>query len=104
MFVPLRSYDNYITANLMLQRLEEEGIRAYPQDEHTVTIDPILSNAVGGIKLMVYEGHAERALELLKAFEEAYKETLICPNCGSSDIHYVTQTNNPANWLTAIAS
>ena len=88
----------------MLQRLEEEGIRAYLQDEHTITIDPILTNVIGGIKLMVFEGHVERATELLTAFEKAYKESVICPRCGSTNVHYVTQTSNPANWLSAIAS
>jgi DNA-directed RNA polymerase subunit RPC12/RpoP len=88
----------------MLQRLEEEGIRAYLQDEHTVTIDPILSNAIGGIKLMVYYEQVPRALELLYEFEKAYKNSVKCPRCGSTNVHYVTQTSNPANWLSAIAS
>lgn len=88
----------------MLQRLEEEGIRAYLQDEHTVTIDPILSNAIGGIKLMVYHEQISRALELLDEFEKAYRQSVICVRCGSGNVHYVTQTSNPANWLSAIAS
>jgi Putative prokaryotic signal transducing protein len=69
MFVSLRTYDNYIPANLILQRLEAEGIRAYLQDEHTVTINPIFTNAIGGIKLMVFEGQVGRAEELLAVFE-----------------------------------
>jgi hypothetical protein len=54
----------------MLQRLEAEGIRAYLQDEHTVTINPIFSNAIGGIKLMVFEQQVARARELLQLFEK----------------------------------
>jgi hypothetical protein len=54
----------------MLQRLEAEGIRAYLQDEHTVTINPLFSNAIGGIKLMVHEAQVARAQELLKLFEK----------------------------------
>lgn len=69
MFVKLRSYDNYLPANMILQRLEAEGIRAYLQDEYSVTIDPILTNAIGGIKLMVHAGQAERALGLLEEME-----------------------------------
>jgi hypothetical protein len=69
MFIPLRTYDNYIPANMMLQRLEAEGIRAYLQDEYTVTINPIFSNQIGGIKLMVYTEQAGRASELLGMFE-----------------------------------
>lgn len=86
----------------MLQRLEEEGIKAYLKDEHTVTIDPILTNAVGGIKLMVYESQVDRALQLVDDLERQYRESVVCPNCNSNNIHYVTQPNNVTNWFGAI--
>jgi len=89
---------------MVLQRLEEEGIRAWLQDENTVTIDPILSNAIGGIKLMVYHEQVPRAQELLMEMEHEYKQAVKCPRCGSTNVHFVTQTSNPANWLSAIAS
>lgn len=64
-FVVIASYDNYVPAHIAMGRLQEEGINCWLQDEYTVTIDPLLSNAVGGIKLMVTEPQAERALEIL---------------------------------------
>ena len=69
-FIALRSYDNYIPAHLMLQQLEEEGIKAYLQDEHSVTINPMFANAIGGIKLMVHTVQAERALEIIETIEQ----------------------------------
>ena len=39
-----------------------------------VTIDPFLSNAIGGIKLMVAEPQVERALELIKETEKRNAE------------------------------
>src|SRR5215210_7211589 len=104
MFVAVRSYDNYIPANMMLQRLEEEGIKAYLQDEHTVTIDPILANAIGGIKLMVFKDQLERAMHLISSFERVYKEAVVCPKCQSTNVHYVAQPNSTKNWFTAIAT
>ncbi len=89
---------------MMLQRLEEEHIRAYLQDEHTVTIDPILSNAVGGIKLMVHHEQLPRALELVNGYETVYKQAVACPKCQSHNVHFVTDSRNPMNWLTAIFS
>lgn len=86
----------------MLQRLEEEGIKAYLQDEYTVTIDPILSNAIGGIKLMVYAEQLERAIELINNFEDAYKSSLTCTQCSSSNMLYITQPNNVTNWVMAL--
>ena len=64
-FVLLCSFDNYIPAHIALGRLKEEYINCYLQDEYSVTIDPFLSNAMGGIKLMVVETQAERAWEIL---------------------------------------
>lgn len=65
-FVLLCSFDNYIPAHIALGRLKEEFINCYLQDEYSVTIDPFLSNAIGGIKLMVAETQLERAREILE--------------------------------------
>jgi hypothetical protein len=102
MFIEVRSYDNYLPANIMLQRLEEEGIKVYLQDEHTVTIDPILSNAIGGVKLMVFQDQLERAVELINGFEKQYRESITCVHCGSHNVHLVLQRTNAASWITAI--
>lgn len=70
MFILLCSFDNYIPAHIALGRLKEEFINCYLQDEYSVTIDPFLSNAIGGIKLMVVETQIERAREILNSLEE----------------------------------
>ncbi len=64
-FVEIASFDNYIDAHILLGRLKEEYINCYLQDEYSVTIDPFLSNAIGGIKVMVVEVQAQRALDIL---------------------------------------
>jgi len=69
-FVLLATFDNYIPAHIALGKLKDEFINCYLQDEYTVTIDPLLSNAIGGIKLMVAESQAERALDILNQKEE----------------------------------
>lgn len=68
-FVEVRSYDNYIEAHLMLGRLREEFINCYLLNENSVTIDPFLSNAIGGIKLMVAEPQSERAIQIINEIE-----------------------------------
>jgi len=74
-FLEVRSYDNYIPAHLMLGQLRNEFINCHLLNENSVTIDPFLSNAIGGIKLMVAESQAERALELINEIEgRAYKD------------------------------
>lgn len=64
-FIQIRAFDNYIQAHIALGRLQEEYINCYLKDENTVTIDPLLNYAVGGIKLMVAASQAQRALEIL---------------------------------------
>ncbi len=64
-FVIINSYNNYVDAHIARGVLEEEGINCWLKDEHTVTIDPILTNAVGGIKIMVHKDQAERAWDIL---------------------------------------
>ncbi len=68
-FIQIRSYNNYIDAHLMLGRLQHENINCHLKDEFIVTIDPLLTNAVGGIKLMVASAQIDRALELIDIFE-----------------------------------
>lgn len=101
-FLHIDTYVNYIDANIMLGRLESEGINCWLRDENTVTIDPILTNAVGGIKLMVAEADAERAIELLKEYREEKKETIRCLNCDSDNIELVTTPRKASNWFWAL--
>ena len=76
---------------------------AYLKDEYTVTIDPLLSNAVGGIKLVVRKDDIKEAIEVLNHFDTEYKNSVTCPNCGSHDVILVPKQST-ANLLTAITS
>lgn len=102
-FVRIKTFDNYIEANMIAGILENEGIPSFLQDEFTVTIDPILSNAVGGIKLVVPESDAERAVEILQSEEERKRKLMACPKCGAQNVEYISVAK-PGNWLTAITT
>ncbi len=65
-FVRIRSYDNYIPAHIDMGLLRSEEVECFLADENTVTIDPFLTYAVGGIKLMVPEEQVEKALRVLE--------------------------------------
>lgn len=103
-FLAIRSYDNYIPAHLALGRLKEDGIQGWLKDENTVTIDPILSNAVGGIKLMVAADDAEKAISILDELEKKYTATMACPWCRSHNIDLVSSPRKVTNWLSAIST
>ena len=103
-FIPIWSYDNYVSAQIALGRLQEDGIDCWLKDENTVTIDPILANAVGGIKLMVVNNQAQEALDILNSLQAAHKASISCPACGSHNIELVSSPRKPMNWISAIAT
>ncbi|MBL7752725.1 MAG: DUF2007 domain-containing protein [Chitinophagaceae bacterium] len=101
-FIPVQIFTNYIDAHILLGRLESENIVCYLMDENTVTINPIWTQAVGGIKLMVEKSQVGRAMELIHEIQQEKKEKIICPKCGSDNIEYVSSPRKPANWIGAI--
>jgi DNA-directed RNA polymerase subunit RPC12/RpoP len=101
-FVPVQWFSNYIDAHIAMGRLKEEGIECWLKDENTVTTGPILGQAVGGIKLMVAESVREDALQTIMKIENERKSRMVCPNCGSHNIEYITTHPDPANWINAI--
>ncbi len=100
-FVTIRSFQNYFTAHILLGRFRDSGIECFLKDEFTVTVDPILSNAIGGIKLIVKKEDAEEANLLLQQFDEAFRQNAVCPKCGSKTIELVPKQTT-ANIATAI--
>jgi hypothetical protein len=103
-FVELRSFDNYIEANIVLLMLQQSNVNCHLKDEHIVTIDPLLSPAVGGMKLMVHHGHVERAWELLNEAEEQYLKSISCPVCKKHTLKTVAVTREYKCKLSALAS
>ncbi len=99
--VTVNSFDNYFSANILLTRLQSEGIECYLKDENTVTIDPILSNAIGGIKLVVKKEDEERVAKLLRAYHIEYLLSATCPECGSNSFNHIAKPG-VTNYLTAI--
>jgi len=98
----LQVYTNYMDAHILKGRLEEEGIQCWLKDENTVTIDPILTHAIGGIKLMVEEERFEDAEAIMNSIEAERRANYSCPKCGSSNIEFVTTPTKVSNWLGAL--
>ena len=47
-------------------RLESEGIECFVKDEFTTLVQPLYSNAIGGVKLQVKTSDVQAAVEVLK--------------------------------------
>jgi DNA-directed RNA polymerase subunit RPC12/RpoP len=100
-FVTIRTFQNYFTAHILLGRFRDAGIECFLKDEFLVTVDPILSNAVGGIKLIVKKEDYDEANLLLQQFDESYRQSAVCPRCGSKTIELIPKKTT-ANMATAI--
>ncbi len=99
--VVLRSFDNYFSANIILTKMQQSGVDCYLKDEYTVTIDPILSNAIGGIKLAVHIDDVPDATRLLQQFDEEYLRSVECPKCSGNNISHECRPG-AGNFITAI--
>lgn len=65
-FVTVANFSNAFNMNVVKGRLESEGIPAFAKDEHTIGVNPLYDNAVGGIKLQVSEEHEADARRILR--------------------------------------
>ncbi len=94
-FKQIASYDNFMVANMTLGLLEENDINCHLKDENIVTIDPFLSPAVGGIKLMVADVQYDRALSIIKDAEDIYIKEIPCTICNNYSLVTEEKINNP---------
>jgi predicted RNA-binding Zn-ribbon protein involved in translation (DUF1610 family) len=101
--VTVRTFNNYFSANILLTKLRDAGFQCYLKDEYTVTMDPLLTNAVGGIKLVVKKEDEQEIYSVMQHFDEQYRRSAVCPKCGSHDIDLVPKRST-ANMVTAILS
>ena len=99
--VTVKTFDNYFLANIILNRLHAQGVECFLKDEATVTMDPILTNAIGGIKLVVRKENAAAVKEILAGFAREYLQAATCPNCGANQFAYIAKPG-VTNFLTAI--
>lgn len=103
-YITLRTFDNYIEANIVLNMLRHNNVSCHLRDENTITIDPLLSPALGGIKLMVHQLHVKRAWQLLENAEKAYIRTVPCPVCKAHTLKIIFITKKyRCRWMTVLS-
>jgi len=73
-------------AHLFRMRLEAGGIPAFVQDEHLIQMNWLYSNAIGGVRVQIFEEDIPLAYEILQeeAVELPDAVPMHCPFCGSS--------------------
>lgn len=77
-------------AQVIKSKLESEGIDTMLMDEKTIDSDPLISQAIGGVKLLVFNDHLEKAASIyndVRTYEKDGRGNDIhCPSCNSNRI------------------
>ncbi len=77
-------------AQVTKSKLEAEDIRVMLLDEKTIDSDPLISQAIGGVKLLVQNDDVTKALKIyneIRAYEKDKNgNAIVCNNCESTKI------------------
>lgn len=104
--VTFEAYYDPMYAEIIRTKLEANGITCYIADSHMIWIKPYLNQALGGVKIKMFESDVERSKQLisqtlsLESDEEAPSgnELITCRYCGSANIRYGNATQNRYPW------
>lgn len=105
-----RTFYNPIEANIVKARLEDSDIPCFLTDENVATIQPMYNQAIGGVKLNVFEKDiivinqllAEE--NLMEVEETANDEQVVCEKCGSANVSFGQATKERFSLWVAIVS
>jgi DNA-directed RNA polymerase subunit RPC12/RpoP len=93
-FYTIAAFEYAADVQIIKGKLESEGIKVFLKDENTLNSDPLISNAIGGVKLQVYTSDKDQALEIyneIRAYAlDDYGAPVVCPNCKAkrSEVYY----------------
>lgn len=105
-----RSFYNPIEASIIKAKLDDSEIACFLTDENVATINPLYNQAIGGVRLHVFERDLAVINEvladnnLIELETDSSNSDIICPNCGSNNVGYVQATQKRFSlWVTIIS-
>ncbi len=107
-FKKIASFQYTSEAIIYKGKLESEGIEVFLRDNLTIDADPLVSNAIGGVKLCVKQQDEQKALAVLNDIS-AYSlddsgNAITCPNCGSTKVDFFTTVHDLKSLLSFLFS
>ena len=89
-YTVLAVFEYSTEAQLMVSKLDSENIKTMLKDEKTIDSDPLISQAIGGVKLLVHNNDFEKAVAIYNEIRVYQKDkngnNLNCPSCNSTHI------------------
>ena len=108
--IVLKTFTDSLEANLVAERLRCEGVECFLKDENTVAMANYLSQAIGSIRLVVFEKDVDQANEILN-IEELSSDVnmepdlrIRCPICKSSNVAKGASVNSRYNIIQLLIS
>ena len=71
-FKTIARFEYSSEAQIIKGRLEADGIQVFLSDNLTIDTDPLVSNAIGGVKLKVPTEDAKKAEEILRSIQKKH--------------------------------
>jgi len=105
-FVTIARFQYSTEAEIVKGRLEADGIQVFLKDNITIDTDPLVSNAIGGIKLKVFAKDEKEAKEILKSIKTQSLDDrghpIVCPNCGHQEVEMYSSIDSLKAFLSFI--
>ena len=107
-FKKIGEYQYSYEANIYKTKLEYFGVKVFIRDSFTIDANPLISNAIGGVKLYVRNENYIDAKKILKSTNDYSLDdngkSIICPNCGDDKIKFQTTIKDFKSFLAFLFS
>lgn len=105
-FKTIATFQYSSEAQIIKGRLEADGIAVFLQDRFTIDTDPLVSNAIGGVKLRVRAEDAMEAQYILSRIKQYALDddgnALQCPNCHSEKVELFSTITSLKSFLAFV--
>ncbi|QYJ69173.1 DUF2007 domain-containing protein [Flavobacterium litorale] len=107
-FTKIGSYLYSSEAIIIKGKLASEGIEVFMADNHTIETDPLMSNAIGGVKLFVKTeqlGAAKKVLDEISRYSLDDKgKPIKCPKCQQNKVEIGSTVKNIKSFFVFLFS
>ena len=90
--ITIKTFDSSFDTHLLRSKIESEGINCFIFDENMVSLNPLYSITVGGIKLKINDVDLNKVKEIIERIDNSQltnenEEVIRCPKCESEKLY-----------------